>query len=275
VTLFFDFMHVHEDLDRALAAHQEALVGLDLGRAAEALAEYDRLLRAHIREEEKYVLPLYESLVPGACDIDIYKGEHRRFEAFLDELRGRVAALAGVDRPRAAAVAIFDREAVLKQVLQHHDLRERNALYPALDRHTTPEERAAVFAAMERGGPLPGGRLSPPKPAPPEAWRRVVDVRIGHRLTAVKLASGAIGLADTPGGPISGATREEQMDPESLVGRDALELSRTGVAGSPVDAAVAAAAADALAGGRRPSMPERFMTLITRGAGREEIVRVE
>ncbi|HVY60408.1 MAG TPA: hemerythrin domain-containing protein, partial [Planctomycetota bacterium] len=125
---FFDFMGVHEHLDRALAAHQEALVGLELARAAEALAAYDRGLRAHIREEETYVLPLYEALVPGACDIEIYRGEHRRFEVLLDELAGRAATLAAEGGPRAAVVALFDREAVLKHLLEHHDLRERTAL---------------------------------------------------------------------------------------------------------------------------------------------------
>jgi hypothetical protein len=260
--LFTEFMAVHDDLERALAAHQEALVGLDLARAAAHLATYDRLLRAHIAEEERYVLPTYAAKVPGAADIELYRGEHRRFEAFLEELRERTAALGALADPRAAVVAVLDREAVLKNVLLHHDLRERNALYPALDRATSAAEREAVFAAIERGGPPP---FAAPEAAP-DAGRRIADVRVGAFLVAVKLASGAVGLAETPL-----LERDSgRPDPDALVGRDARALGE----GSPLERAIAAAAREALAGTRRAPAPERLLTLVSRGATLADLARI-
>jgi hypothetical protein len=272
---FVDFMDVHQGLGRALAEHQEALAGLDLGRAAEWFAAYDRMLRAHIGEEEAFILPLYEALVPAGGEAAILRGEHRRFEVFLDEIAARLAALAEAADPRPAVVKLFDREAVLKGILEHHDLRERNALYPALDRRLGEGEAAALVAAIEAGGPLPGrfGELVAARAAAAgaAAGRRVADVRIGLFLVAVKLASGAVGLAAAPPAAEAG----EATDPDAFIGRDAAELAET-ARRSPaaLDRAIGAAADEAARGGRHAPMPERLMTLVSRGARWEQIGRL-
>jgi hypothetical protein len=41
---------------------------------------------------------------------------------------------------------LLDRQATFKNLMEHHDLRETNILYPALDRVTSEAERREVLA---------------------------------------------------------------------------------------------------------------------------------
>jgi hypothetical protein len=41
----------------------------------------------------------------------------------------------------------MDRQAMYKHLVEHHDRREQNVLYPQLDRITSPEERAVLLEA--------------------------------------------------------------------------------------------------------------------------------
>ena len=47
-------------------------------------------------------------------------------------------------------LALIDREYLFKDYLKHHDLRERNVLYPELDRITPPDEKAALWVEIAR-----------------------------------------------------------------------------------------------------------------------------
>ena len=59
-----------------------------------------------------------------------------------------VAALPaeGVELSRAL-IALLYAEAQFKHLLQHHDLREENLLYPTLDRVASEEERQELLRA--------------------------------------------------------------------------------------------------------------------------------
>jgi hypothetical protein len=41
---------------------------------------------------------------------------------------------------------LLDRQATFKNLMEHHDLREANILYPALDRVTSEAERREILA---------------------------------------------------------------------------------------------------------------------------------
>lgn len=46
---------------------------------------------------------------------------------------------------RRSIIGLFDRQAMYKHLVEHHDLREKNVLYPALDRVTDDAERARLL----------------------------------------------------------------------------------------------------------------------------------
>lgn len=260
-------MDVHQELERLLAVHQQALAGLDLEEAAAGLASYDRALREHIGLEETYVLPSYEKLIPDAVDAVLYHGEHRRLRLLLDEFRQRMQRLSQSATVRADVVDLFDREAMLKQILEHHDAREGNVLYPALDRLVDDEQRAAILGALSSAAPLPALPGDQPISGRP---RRVVGVSIGLFLIAAKLDDGSVGIVDSP--PAAGAS--EILDPEVLLGRDARELASKEGVSCPVRRALADAVHEALEGEGRFLFPDRLLGMVARGARREHLVRV-
>lgn len=141
-------MGKHDEFAQAFFVHQQALLDRDFGRAGRALAAYRTALLAHMHDEESLVLPRYEALGGDATDapLRLFLGEHKNLRTFLDEFVVRVAAL--VERPDdRALLELFDRQATYKNLMLHHDLRERNMLYPFLAARLSVEEQAAILRA--------------------------------------------------------------------------------------------------------------------------------
>ena len=101
-------------------------------------------IRRHIVEEEEELLPIFEERggkIHGG-DPDLFRAEHRKIEGFLDEIHPVLAEIrSGQHR---AIIELLEREYMLKQLLLHHDLRERNILYPTLDRITDDGEKKRI-----------------------------------------------------------------------------------------------------------------------------------
>lgn len=139
-------MGVHDELAQRFFAHQQALLDRDFARAARELAAYRETLFAHAHDEEQHVLPRYVELGGDATDapLKLFLGEHKNLRAFVDEFVRRVAALAAAPDDRAL-LELFDREATYKNLMLHHDLREKNMLYPFLAARLSAAEQAAVL----------------------------------------------------------------------------------------------------------------------------------
>lgn len=144
---FLALLDTHAELDEQFLRHQEALLDCDLARASELFQGFAEGLRAHIRVEEEWLLPVYERApaVPGGA-VDLFRSEHRKILAFLDRFGQDLARLpSGTPRLKRDVIALFDAEAQFKHLVEHHDRREQNILYPALDRMTTPSERSVLW----------------------------------------------------------------------------------------------------------------------------------
>jgi len=144
---FAKILKIHECLNELFLLHQESLLRLDLESAAERLRIYERELRAHMRVEEDLLMPVYERAgkIAGGPP-EFFVGEHRRmleflarFTATLDELKGESGDLA------RRVIRLFDEEATFKSLCEHHDMRERNIFFPALDRVTDEAERRELI----------------------------------------------------------------------------------------------------------------------------------
>lgn len=152
-TLATAMMALHDDLVQSLFVHQVALLDRDFARAAATLQQFRAQLLAHVDDEERHVLPPYERLGGDATDAPtrLFRGEHRNLHTFVDEFVRRVDALR--ERPDdAALLELFDRQATFKNLLLHHDLRERNMLYPFLAARLSPDQQAAILAARTWSG---------------------------------------------------------------------------------------------------------------------------
>jgi hemerythrin-like domain-containing protein len=144
---FSSLLAVHEQLNELFLQHQEALLHAEIAMAAQRLREYERELLAHMQVEEELLLPVYERAgrIAGG-PVEFFTGEHRRMREFLQRF---AAALEELKKDPAELsrrlIRLFDEEAVYKQLAEHHDARERNLLFPALDRVTSAEERRALL----------------------------------------------------------------------------------------------------------------------------------
>lgn len=143
------YLELHLELEEKFLNHQEELITLKLEKARRHLAEFAKTLRHHIFIEDKYILPLYERKVPpppggGAF---LFYGEHEKIKEFLGKIEGKMKKLAPRKKNiRRQIIELLDVETRFKDILMHHDLREKNLLYPLLDKAVTPEERKMLLA---------------------------------------------------------------------------------------------------------------------------------
>jgi len=145
---FLSLLEVHGALDELFLQHQEALVALDVPRARALLERYERALLAHMRDEDELLLPLYERA--GAAPrgpAELFSGEHEKIKRQLARFFVRLDELAQAVSPRGVVALITD-QALYKGLMEHHDLRERELLYPTLDRAVPSEERIAWLTRL-------------------------------------------------------------------------------------------------------------------------------
>lgn len=124
----------HEAIADLLKRHQEALVGFELSNALGELEEFARRLRRHIRLEEDILLPAYEALGAAARGgkAAFFYDEHRKIEAKVADLLSSVRGLSSGSTPRGAVIALIEKEARLKELLNHHEQREEMFMIRAL-----------------------------------------------------------------------------------------------------------------------------------------------
>lgn len=145
---FTAVLAVHEQLTELFVQHQEALLHLDIPLAITRLQHYERELYAHMKIEEELLMPIYQRAgqIPGGPP-EFFLGEHRRMREFLTRFNTRLLGLL-VESPSLprAIIQLFDEEATFKALCEHHDMRERNLFFPALDRVTNEAERTTLLA---------------------------------------------------------------------------------------------------------------------------------
>ncbi len=154
---FLTLLELHEQLDEMFFRHQEALLLGELDRAVQELKKHEAKLLAHIQNEEDLLLPIYEARtdkIPGG-PLELFTGEHKKLKMFLAEFHETLAQMdkRSSSKVRRSIVALLDRQFMYKHLSEHHDLRERNVLYPWLDRITSNDERRALLAKCSEEHP--------------------------------------------------------------------------------------------------------------------------
>jgi hypothetical protein len=146
----------HDRIATDFSAHQQALVRA-IGQAsavAEARAAWDRFetrLRMHIQFEDEQLIPLFAERVqppPLGCSQELLHAEHRKLERLLSSC-GAAARQHLEQRANdpAALLALIEQQRMIREVLVHHDQRERAGFFPALHDCLQPAEKAALLLA--------------------------------------------------------------------------------------------------------------------------------
>lgn len=134
------FAHDHERLDQFLETYRE-LKHSDFAQAKQAFREFKFGLQRHIIWEETILFPLFEEKT-GLYDqgpTAVMRADHREIGRRLEALH---------DKVRRQDIHSEAEEEALLQALHAHNRKEENILYPAIDRLTSEEDRAAAFQAM-------------------------------------------------------------------------------------------------------------------------------
>lgn len=146
----------HDRIAADFSAHQQALVRA-IGQASavtEARTAWDRFetrLRAHIQFEDEQLIPVFAERVqppPLGCSQELLHAEHRKLERLLSSCGEAVSEHLEqhADEP-AALLALIEQQRIIREVLEHHDQRERAAFFPALHDCLQPAEKVALIQA--------------------------------------------------------------------------------------------------------------------------------
>jgi len=146
----------HEQLSDLLHEHQCTLVTGKAQAARSSLALFADQLEAHLCAEETVLIPLFERHCqppPAGCSADLLLTEHRKLRRLLGESVQRLA-----DTPSQAdgrwlpsqILDLIEAERSLREVLDHHDQRERAAFFPVLAEALGPARWAEQCARFVR-----------------------------------------------------------------------------------------------------------------------------
>lgn len=146
-----DLLKFHDDLDVFFRRHQFSLLHFEFAEALKHLEEYERNLRAHMRDEEDILLPIYaeRAEIPRGGGVKLFLDEHEKMLAHIVLFKEQTAKLAGEPQPEEGLILLLDRESFYKRLGAHHDHREHDYLYPILDQITTDAEKAEILQRAE------------------------------------------------------------------------------------------------------------------------------
>jgi len=134
--------HHHAHCDEAFAALENWVGKADWARADAAFAELSAELEAHFTSEEDGLFPAFErSTGMSAGPTQVMRGEHRQMRQLLDDMR---QALGGREAGGFAGAA-----ETLLVLMQQHNMKEENILYPMCD--TTIDATVAAELAASIG----------------------------------------------------------------------------------------------------------------------------
>lgn len=142
-----DLLESHVGLASRMQRHLEAVVLGDLETARSTFLRFAALLIAHSRSEDDVLIPVFleAGLESNGCSVAILQREHAKLRRLVAAEQERVFA---PDAQLNAPTRILWVEAMhmLKEVLEHHDMRERAAFNPVLDAALGAEKAAALAA---------------------------------------------------------------------------------------------------------------------------------
>ena len=201
------WMRAHDDQASALTVLRRVWPEGDPQRQRLALRAFAEPLELHMQLEESMLLPAYAELAPRLSVPA--NGAPHVFEADHERLRGLVARLGDSIGPWNAQRILEQTECSsrLAGALEHHDLRERTWLVPALDTHVPLDVvQRWVLGFREAEAALPPEPELTAEPASPVDFDLPDDPIAAFRVAVgcdgdIEGAFAAIECPDHPRGP--------------------------------------------------------------------------
>ena len=136
----------HRACDDEFAAIEQAVKKADWTSAAAALSVFHDAMERHLSAEESTLFPAFEAATGMSMGpTRVMRMEHVQIRSLLDDLRAAV---------EVADLAAFRGQAeTLLILMQQHNLKEENILYPMCDEHLAGEVAAlcgTLGAAVSR-----------------------------------------------------------------------------------------------------------------------------
>ena len=112
------------------------------------LLNLSTLLKQHVKDEEQYLIPPYKKLVqpqPAGGAVRFYQREHRQILIIIDKYITDLKKWLKSPPANIDLVRQFDSYFRFKELLDHHDARERVFLYPILDQKLDGNEKIQIL----------------------------------------------------------------------------------------------------------------------------------
>ena len=135
--------HDHRACDHDFARAETLAAKADWSGAAEALDAFARALNAHFDAEEQHLFPAFEAatgMTHGPTHV--MRAEHRDMRDALERLQAALRAQDGDDFAGEAETLLI--------MMQQHNMKEENILYPMCDQHLA-DESAELLPQIETG----------------------------------------------------------------------------------------------------------------------------
>ena len=124
----------HRECDELFAAAEESVVDQDWETAKTRWHAFSAALESHITDlEEGKLFPALEAVNGPMGPTVVMRGEHEQIRMLVTQID---EALAGSDQPQFLGLA-----ETLMMLMQQHNMKEENILYPMMDR-CIPDEAA-------------------------------------------------------------------------------------------------------------------------------------
>lgn len=144
------FLEVHKKLDELFLCHQEALISFKLDEAIDLFNIYSSKLFAHIHDEEEILFPIYEKECrdkPPAGELALFQREHNKIRQSISEIKHRYMLLGENQESfsKRTVIDLIEQHLLYKRLMEHHDIREKQFLYPFLDQVISLDDKTAIL----------------------------------------------------------------------------------------------------------------------------------
>lgn len=138
----------HRTLDEGYQHFLEALTALQIEEAQQQLQAFNHSLARHIQFEQKHIEPL--AMPWGDNTLKLIQADHLILSRLQPRLEKAFASIAQSEAARSELVRQLDQFIKMRNVLEHHDVRESETLYARLEQQLSARENQQLAANMER-----------------------------------------------------------------------------------------------------------------------------
>lgn len=138
--------HWHKALDDHYFEFLQSLTELKLDLANSHWQNYRLSLKLHIEFEEKHIEPLAIDWPENT--LKLIQADHLILKRLAPKIDSALTNIQNANSPRAALVEALDIFIKMRNVLQHHDYREVEQLYPIIEKQLDSDQIHSLSEKM-------------------------------------------------------------------------------------------------------------------------------